>query len=214
LEYVEKQGNERADRAVLPVCADKLSISWGLALYGERWPSSERELIGSDDFFAVDFSADASSLISTEGGQKIWANLVVKTKDLPPVLEAIRERRTGELLSGDARALHLPLREAARVLFEAVETLPVAEFIRLEGNAEAKIDWAINWMLLLEPPPEILGIEPPSSQHRPLIFSKGEPKLIPGTDQLSLRRRLVEKTIIRRSDVARAIDRLKNSVFS
>jgi hypothetical protein len=109
---------------------------------------------------------------------------------------------------------HAPLREAARELFEAVQSLPVAEFIRLEETAEAKIDWAINWILTLKPPPEILGVEPPSSRQRAIVFTDRLPRLISGTDKLAAGRVVFERTVIRRSDVTRAIDRLKNSVFN
>jgi hypothetical protein len=108
----------------------------------------------------------------------------------------------------------VPLRDAGREVFEAVESEPVAEFIRLEDGPEAKIDWAINWMLTLDPPPQIWGIEPPSSRLRPLVFSVGEPKLINATDKLAMGRAVYERTVIRRSDVERAIERLKNAVFN
>jgi hypothetical protein len=102
LEYVERKAAERENPSVLPVCADKIVLSYGVALYGQRAPSTVRELLRSEDFFAVDFSDDASLLFDNYDGHKVWTGLEVKEAELVPILKAIEEGRTADLIGRTA----------------------------------------------------------------------------------------------------------------
>ena len=77
LDYVERKARGRVVRSPLPVCADKLVLSYGVPLYGQREPSTVRELLRGDDFFGMEFSDDASFLYDDYDRHNMWTNLAV-----------------------------------------------------------------------------------------------------------------------------------------
>jgi len=184
LDFVEQRAKEGDFPDVLPVCADKLVLSYGLPLFGERYPSTRREAVDpADEFLGADFSHDASQIVDGEF-RPIWGNLVVRTDDLSPILRAIKDGRTAELL---ALQRHVSLREAARLAVEQVEGTPLEGFLDYpyDGAPENKIDYLINVLLDYDNRSfDIVAEKLPSSQPR-AIRPRDKLFVVPGTNNLA-----------------------------
>lgn len=184
LAFVEQKAAKRDFPDVLPVCADKLVLSYGLPLFGERYPSTRREKIDpAEEFFGTDFSHDASQIVDGEF-RPIWGNLVVRADDLSPILNAIKDGRTAELL---ALQRFVSLREAAKIGVEQTEGTPLESFLDhpYDGAPEDRIDFLINLLLDYDDRSFDVVAEKLPSSHPRVVRPRGRLFVVPGTNNLA-----------------------------
>ena len=207
LPAVERLALEKYDRSILAACADRIFDQMS-TVYGTRHGSNEIASLPDDasleiGFGDLRFSPDGNALTS-KAGIPIWTNLCVRESNFSDYLEAI-----AGLTPFNIRLM--PIREAGKKAFEAIQSEPAAEFVRIgqENDAEAKIDWMIRWFLQLEPPPTVTAVERPGSTSAPVSFGSDRPRLISGTDMLEFRGRRLERARIFSGDVGRAVTKLR-----